>query len=149
MTLLKYIFIFLCIININSVAFCQETKPLPFDTAHTTTIIPNKWSDVRIMEITGQELLETINKNGKILNWVILYSSGCSGTKYAVEYANEMIDTHGDSIGVYMLAGDSYSNINSIKKELYKNKCAFQSYIISNTYGSYKNQTKTCLKIRK
>jgi len=143
----KYLAFLLSIIIINNSCYCQE--PALINTAGSNNEINiAKSTDITVAEITGPQLMETIRKNNKKLNWVILYTSGCSGTQYAIKYANEMVRKFGDSLGVYFLAGDNLKNIGNVKKVLFKYQTLLPKYIISDSYGTYGDERKKCVKLR-
>lgn len=128
-------------------SFSQKKTPLPFDSVRNYTT-PQSWENVSIKEISGSELLEQIQNHPKKLNWVVIYTVHCSGTEYMMNYIKEMQDKYRDSIEVYLLSSNNYSELESLQKILFKYRVELQPYIINKSYGKYGDQRKKGVKLR-
>lgn len=99
--------------------------------------LPQRWEEVEVKEISGPEILQSIKNNPYELNWIIIYTEGCSGTSGMLDYLMEMKNRHGDKINVYLLASEYKKRISTIKKLIFDKKITVQPYIIADGYGKY------------
>jgi hypothetical protein len=120
----------------------------PFASAAATPAKANSADEIVLKDIDYAQVNDLVKQSNKKLKWVLLYTSGCSGTPYILPYVKATKDKYGDDVDIFLLASDDYATTNSVKKKLFHYGINFQTYIINNSYGEFKDNRKKGYQVR-
>ena len=112
---------------------------VPFDSLISTPVAPTSAADILVKDINFDQLKGELDKSSKKLKWVMIYTAMCSGTPHILPYAKEVKEKYGKDVDLFLLASDDYATTNTLKKKLYFYGINFQTYIINNSYGEFKD----------
>lgn len=110
-----------------------------FESPAMTVANPENPDAIVLKDIHYDQLKKELDKSPKKLKWVMLYTSMCHGTPYMLPYAKEVQEKYGDDVAIFLLASDDYATANWVKQKLFNYGVFFQTYIINNSYGEFKD----------
>lgn len=122
------------ILNKQQIDQIRKAHPeiVAFGTTHTKNeIVAEK--EIQLEYINTKQLQELVLKDTNKLKSIVIITSGCSGTKYALEYI-DFVKKNYSYASMYLIFTSNFDDISTIQKLLFTYKYYDQAYIVDPSY---------------
>lgn len=124
--------LFVVTANAQKITPTDSTKLAKLGIAPFDMSVPE--DSLTIQNITQDQFNSLLQQSDKHLKLVFIYTPYCSGTPGALQYTNEMLEKHSDSVDVFLLSSESVKRVGEVSKSLKTGDVHMKTYIIDKQY---------------